>query len=215
MERTAKRRSMPLTALIVDDEELARHRVRDFLARDSEVTCIGECGTPIEAIETILRERPDVVFLDLQMPELDGFGVLDAVRDEYLPEVVFTTAHDQHAIRAFEIRALDYLLKPFSKRRFDEALVRLKEGGNPKLRETVRSLLQEVRAGSNYPQKMPFKTNGRIVILSTDKIEWIEAERDYIRVCLQKESHLVRGTMTNIQSRLPANKFVRIHRSTI
>lgn len=206
---------MSLRALIIDDEELARRRVLDFLSQNDHITCIGECESAASAIESILRERPDVVFLDIQMPELDGFAILDAVREEYLPAIVFTTAHDEHAIRAFEIRAVDYLLKPFSKLRFDDAVARLKKADSPSIHDDVRSLLQEVRKEKRYPEKMPFKTNGKIVILSTDKIEWIEAERDYIRLHVQKESYLIRGTMGNMEVKLPSEKFVRIHRSAI
>jgi two-component system, LytTR family, response regulator len=206
---------MALRALIVDDEELARARVRDFLKEDKDVVCVGEAECASQAIEMILETRPDVLFLDVQMPEMDGFGVLEAVRNEYLPFVIFTTAHDEHAIRAFEVRAVDYLLKPFSKARFEEAVSRLKGPNRRSLKDNLRSLLEEIRRQDKYPSKLPIKANGKVVILSTDQIEWIEAERDYIRFCGQKGSYLVRGTMANIQASLPEHKFVRIHRSTI
>ncbi len=206
---------MGLRALVVDDEELARRRVLDFLAHHHHISCIGECGTATGAIETILRECPDVVFLDIQMPELDGFAVLDAIRDEHLPAIIFTTAHDEHAIRAFDVRAVDYLLKPFSKARFDDAISRLKIANSVALKTEVRSLLKAVRTSQGYPEKMAFKVNGRIVIVSTDKIEWFQAERDYVRLHLQPGSLLIRETMTNIHSKLCDQKFIRIHRSAI
>ena len=206
---------MPLRALIIDDEALARQRVLDFISHDNKVTSVGEYEDPLLAIEAIIRERPDLIFLDVQLPELDGFAVLDAVRDEYLPAVIFTTAHDQHAVHAFEIRAVDYLLKPFSKRRFDQAVERVVDADSVAMRTAINAVVQHARRDKPYPEKLPVKTNGRIVILSTDKIEWIEAERDYIRLHVARESYLVRGSMGSIESKLCGEKFVRIHRSTI
>jgi two-component system LytT family response regulator len=204
---------MSLRALVVDDEALARQRVLDFLANENRIECIGECNSSTLAVETILRERPDLIFLDVQMPELDGFGILEAVRKEYAPSVVFTAAQHEHALRAFDYRAVDYLLKPFSKARFDEAIERLTSNGWPPSAGSSHAMKSRLDAAS--VKRLPFKTNGRIVIVSTDKIDWIEAERDYVRLHVQKSEYLIRETMTNIQAKLPQGKFVRIHRSTI
>ncbi len=206
---------MSLRALIIDDEALARQRILDFISQDSRIAVVGEFEDPAGAIEAIIRDRPDLIFLDIQMPELDGFAILDAVRDEYLPAVIFTTAHDQHAVHAFEIQAVDYLLKPFSKRRFDQAVARVLTTDNAVTRAAIHAMVAQARSDQPYPARIPVKTNGRIVILSTEKIEWIEAERDYIRLHVAKESYLVRGSMASIESKLCVEKFVRIHRSTI
>jgi two-component system LytT family response regulator len=205
---------MSIRALVVDDEALARQRVLDFLANEDRIECIGECNSSTLAVETILRERPDLIFLDVQMPELDGFGILEAVRKEYAPSVVFTAAQHEHALRAFDYRAVDYLLKPFSKARFDEAIERLTSNDwAPSHSGSSHAAKSLVDAASL--ERLPFKTNGKIVIVSTEKIDWIEAERDYVRLHVQKSAYLIRETMTNIQAKLPRGKFVRIHRSTI
>ena len=206
---------MPLRALVIDDEALARQRVLDFISQDNKVTSVGEFEDPLLAIEAIIRERPDLIFLDVQMPELDGFAVLDAVRHEYLPAVIFITAHDQHAVHAFEIQALDYLLKPFNKRRLHQAVARVLDRNNDAMRAAINAVIEQAGRDNPYPEKLPVKINGRIVIISTEKIEWIEAERDYIRLHVAKDSYLVRGSMASIESKLCGKKFVRIHRSTI
>lgn len=205
---------MSLRALVVDDEALARQRVLDFLADEDRIECIGECNSSTLAVETILRERPDLIFLDVQMPELDGFGILEAVRKEYAPSVVFTAAEHEHALRAFDYRAVDYLLKPFSKARFDEAIERL-TWSDSSLSHSGNSQGTKSSVNAASLQRLPFKTNGKIILISTDKIDWIEAERDYVRLHVQKNKYLIRETMSNIQTKLPQGKFVRIHRSTI
>jgi two-component system LytT family response regulator len=202
--------------LIVDDEPLARERLRFLLRTDPEVEVVGECGNGKSAIQDIRRLKPALVFLDVEMPELDGFGVLRALNE--LPTIVFVTAHQHYAIPAFEARALDYLLKPFSKTRFFDVLARAKahvernmEDGNRQLKEVLNQLLTE----RQQPELLIIKSEGRLIFLKTFEVRWIEAEKDYVKVHLAKTTHLVRETMSNIQRRLDPDTFMRIHRSAI
>jgi two-component system LytT family response regulator len=202
--------------LIVDDEPLARERLRFLLRTDPEIEIVGESGNGKSAIQDIRRLKPALVFLDVEMPELDGFGVLRALKE--LPTIVFVTAHQHYAIPAFEARALDYLLKPFPKARFFDVLARAKahiernrEDGNRQLKEVLSQLLTE----RQQPELLIIKSEGRLIFLKTFEVRWIEAERDYVKVHLAKTTHLVRETMSNIQRRLDPDTFMRIHRSAI
>jgi two-component system, LytTR family, response regulator len=205
---------MQITALVVDDEPPARDRLRSLLETDPEINIVGECGDGASAIAAIRELRPALIFLDVEMPEIDGFGVLRAL-DE-LPVIVFVTAHANYALTAFEACALDYLLKPFKRSRFFDVLGRAKIhiGRNAEHEiheEAIRRLIDD-RTPSDL---LIVKSGGRLVFLRMSEVRWIEAEKDYVRLHLVKGNHLVRETMQGMQSRLDATKFVRIHRSAI
>ncbi len=206
----------PLRILLVDDEALARQRLRDLLARHSCIQICGESSTATAAIEQIETRSPDVLFLDVQMPDGSGFDVLRAVGPDSVPVVVFTTAYDQYALQAFEAHALDYLLKPFSDQRFEEALSRacrmLTLSRERNLVERLEALLEDAPKSDH---RLVVRSSGRVNYLDPSEIEWVEAEGNYVLLHTARESHLHRETMTSIESRLPPGKFLRIHRSSI
>jgi two-component system LytT family response regulator len=208
-----------IRALVVDDEPLARRRIMKLLAHDAEVETIGECADGYEAIAAINSHAPDLVFLDVQMPELDGFDVLARLDDAHLPLVVFVTAYDSYALRAFEVSAVDYLLKPFDRRRFDTALARAKSrlstGRDTELTERTLALLEELRARTSHLERLMIKSGGRAFFLKTDEIDWIEAEGKYVRLHSGRESYLLREAIGSLEAQLDPKKFLRIHRSTI
>lgn len=208
-----------ISVLIVDDEPPARAKVRRFLADDPEVEIAGEAGSGAEAVEAVARLAPDVVFLDVQMPGLDGFGVVDALAGGQMPHVVFVTAYDAYAVRAFEVHAVDYLLKPFSPERFAKALARVKErlhgGRDDGLDRRLRELLAMARPGPAYLERLLVQDGPRAILLDVARIDWIEAERNYVRLHVGDASHLVRGTLTALEERLDPTRFIRIHRSRI
>ena len=210
---------MKIRVLIVDDEPLARQRIRDLLKKDSSFEIIGESGNGIDAISQIQERSPDLVFLDVQMPELNGFEVLETVGVENIPQVIFVTAYDQYALRAFEVHALDYLLKPFDRNRFEEALDRARDHlemrKNGEFSTRLREMLHEVKAETKYLDRLIVKTEGRIFFIKTDEITWIGAAGNYVSLHVSKDEHLVRDTMHGMESKLDPNKFIRIHRSTI
>ncbi|MFO0965190.1 MAG: LytTR family DNA-binding domain-containing protein [Gemmataceae bacterium] len=207
---------MKVRTLIVDDEPLARQRLRALLTTDADVALLGECGDGAEAVTELGRLRPDLVFLDVQMPVLDGFGVLQALGADWAPEVIFVTAHDHYALKAFEVHALDYLLKPFDKARFASALerakARIRQGAG--LDERVQALLQSVQPRSG-PERLIVKSAGRIYFIRIDDVDWIEAAANYVRLHVGKEDHLLRESLTALEKRLDPARFARIHRSTI
>jgi two-component system LytT family response regulator len=210
----------PVRVLIADDEPPARAKVRRFLAADPEVDMVGEAESGPEAVDAIQRLRPDLVFLDIQMPGADGFGVLGALDAGTLPHVVFVTAYDAYALRAFEVHAVDYLLKPWDADRFRTALARAKERVRARtpadeLEGRIRRALADVRAPAAYLDRVLVRTGDRAVFLRTDEIDWVEAEENYVRVHAGRESHLVRGTLAGLEERLDPAKFVRVHRSRI
>ena len=209
-----------IRTLIVDDEPLARDGVRLHLEDHEDIEIIGECGGGEEAVRFIEAERPDLVFLDIQMPGLDGFGVLEALGADQLPAVVFITAYDQFALRAFEAHALDYLLKPYEAERFDKALdrasVQLRGQSTDTMDDRLRSLVASLCGGKErYLERMVARTNGRILILRVDDVDWVEAAANYVRVHIGAKQYLVRETMTNLETRLDPDRFLRIHRSII
>ncbi|HEY6805397.1 MAG TPA: LytTR family DNA-binding domain-containing protein [Pyrinomonadaceae bacterium] len=208
-----------IRALVVDDEPLARRRIRKLLARDTEVEVIGDCANGYEAIDAISRESPNLVFLDVQMPEIDGFAVLEQIDQSAVPFVIFVTAYDQYALKAFEVSAVDYLLKPFDRKRFEQALQRAKtrlstEQGSEFNQQTL-ALLQELKARSQHHERLLIKSGGRAFFLKTDEIDWIAAEGKYVRLHVGNESHLLREGIAVIESQLDARKFLRVHRSHI
>lgn len=210
---------MNLRTLIVDDEALARERLRGFLTGESDIEIIGECGDGVEAIEVLEREQPDLLFLDVQMPELDGFGVLEAARPARPPVVIFTTAFSQHALKAFEVHALDYLLKPFDRDRLRLALDRARERHRQQqsgaLNEKLTALLAEMRPAPTVVDRLVVKTSGKVVLVKAADIDWIEAADNYVSLHVGNETHLLRETMNALESRLNPKLFLRISRSTI
>ena len=210
---------MKIKTLIVDDEALARERLRQLLEREPEIEIVGECADGRDAVSTIQRESPDLVFLDIQMPELDGFGVLAAMGAEPAPLVVFVTAHDQFALRAFEVHAVDYLLKPFDRERFQTALrralerVKHRESGAIERRQSA--LLAELKPAPKSAERLAVKSGGRVVFVKIHDIDWIEAAHNYVELHAGKESHLLRETLNAIEARLAPEIFVRISRSVI
>ena len=210
---------MKTRVIIVDDEPLARERIRDLLKKEPLFDVIGESRNGLEAISMIREKDPDLVFLDVQMPELDGFGVLETIGVKNMPQVIFVTAYDQYALRAFEFCALDYLLKPFDRKRFQKSLQRAREHlelkKNGDFTHRLQELLHEVRPEEKYLDRLIIKSEGRIYFLKTDEIHWIEAAGNYINLHVGKETHLMRETMNGIEKKLDPSQFFRIHRSKI
>lgn len=206
-------------ALIVDDMKLARKRVRRYLAEDAEIEIVGECGNGREAIKAIEATAPDLVFLDVQMPALDGFEVLQAVGIERMPAVVFVTAYEEHALRAFDVHAVDYLLKPFDPKRLQVAVARAKHqvatGERSELDRRLGALLRDVKPEPKYLTRMAIKSSGRTVFLSDDEIDWVETAGNYLRIHAGQETYLIRERMNQFEVKLDPDKLVRIHRSTI
>jgi two-component system LytT family response regulator len=214
--------SPSIRVLLVDDEPLARDMLREMLQGDSQVEIVGESCNGREALAAIRAEAPDLIFLDVQMPEVGGFEVLAALKEEKAPYVIFVTAYDQYAVRAFEVQALDYLLKPFDQERFDVSWQRAKvqiardrNGGGGGMDQRILALLEELKAGKSYLERLVIKAAGRIYFLETGEIDWIEAEGNYVSVHSGKKSHLLRETISSLEAQLDPKKFVRIHRSSI
>lgn len=214
---------IPIRALVVDDEPLGRERLRTLLADDPEIEIVGECADGRSAVEAVRDLGPDLVFLDVQMPLLDGFDVVEEVGAEAMPPVIFVTAYDEYAIKAFEVHALDYLLKPFDRERFERALERakqhlaLKEKGGA-LAGQLRALLAEVRSGretADDVDRLVIRSRGRITIVPTRELDWVEAAGNYARLHAGEETHLMRETMTGLADQLPATEFARVSRSAI
>ncbi|HEY6330506.1 MAG TPA: LytTR family DNA-binding domain-containing protein [Blastocatellia bacterium] len=206
------------TSIVVDDEPRARAVIRKMMcaARDFEI--VRECSNGYEAIDAVRTLGPDVMFLDVQMPEIDGLAVLNELRDEKLPAIVFVTAYDRYAIKAFEVRAIDYLLKPFDEERFLNTLDRVRErmGTGPgNGSEKILSLLQELKPAPEYRERFAVRTGGRIVLVTADEVEWIEAEDKYVRLHTGTGSYLVRETLTRLQDTLDPKRFIRVHRSAL
>ncbi len=209
---------MKIRALIVEDEPLARERLRTLLAEENDVQLLGELADGRTAVEAIRARRPDLVFLDVNIPELNGFGVIEEIGAEEMPAVIFVTAYDQFAVQAFDTHALDYILKPFDEERFQTALDRardvLRRRDAGVLDERLKDLLQEVRR-PHYVERLAVKAGGKILFLKTDDIDWIGAEGNYARLHMGNRSHLLRETMSSLEDKLDPEKFLRIHRSTI
>jgi two-component system LytT family response regulator len=205
-----------IKTMVVDDEPLARERVTTLLAGEADVELVGECRDGEEAANAIRQLNPDLVFLDVQMPRVNGFEVIDAVGPDRMPLVIFVTAYEQHALRAFEVRALDYLLKPFDRERFFEALGRarrsLEREETGDLGRRLLALVQDVRSPAQRADRIVVKSAGRLFFLRTDEIDWVEAAGNYVRLHVGSDAHLLRETMTSIEGRLDPQKFFRIHR---
>lgn len=210
-----------IRTLVVDDDPLSRTRIRAFLEREDDVEVIGECADGAEAIPLIRADPPDLVFLDVQMPGVDGFGVVEAIGAERMPVTVFASAYVEFALRAFEAYALDYLLKPFDDERFQRTLARAREATRvrrPTRDPRLDALVQFLQAPSRpeYPQLLAVKSGDQYRFVEVGDIDWIEADGNYIRLHTGKHDRLVHKTLTEMEEHLldPA-KFVRIHRSTI
>jgi two-component system LytT family response regulator len=208
-----------IRTLIVDDEELARERLRSFLAHEPDLELVGECPDGAEAVEVLDRDPVDLLFLDVQMPELDGFGVLEAARPAQMPVVVFTTAFSEHALRAFEVHALDYLLKPFDRERLHVTLERvrerLRESRSGALNEKLTALLADMRPQPPAVDRLVVKTGGKVVLVKMAEIDWIEAADNYVTLHVGPDTHMLRETMNALEARLNSKQFIRISRSTI
>ncbi len=210
---------MKLRVLIVDDEALARARIRKMLATEPDIEVIGEASNGPEAIAFIQQHRPNLAFLDVQMPEVSGFDVLRAIPSELWPAVIFVTAHDQHALEAFEVHALDYLLKPFKEIRFQEALQRarkyLADRTAAALNQNLQDLLTAGRPETGYPSRLSVKSGERTTFVKVDEVDYIEAAANYAILHAGAQNHILRETLTNLETRLSPKQFLRINRSAI
>jgi two-component system LytT family response regulator len=229
---------MKIRTLVVDDEPLARRRLARLLDAEPGVEVVGVCAGGREAVDAIRRDRPDLVFLDVQMPELDGFGVLAEVGAERLPAIVFVTAYDRYALQAFEVHALDYLLKPYTPARLSAAVQRASRQLQAPASETLRlaellehldrerrELAQKLNGASAPPPpaapppahtgRLLVKEGERMFFVPVERVDWLEAEGNYVRLHCGREAHLVRGTLGGMEEQLDARRFTRIHRSTI
>lgn len=208
-----------IRALIVDDEPIARRRVRDLLKLEPDIEVCGECDNGQEALESIRELAPDLVFLDIQMPGLDGISMSESFRSGLGPEIVFVTAYDNYAVKAFELRAVDYLLKPFDRGRFSQAVrVAREKIGSRRGAEVggrIIELLDDLRTRPKYMDRIVIRNNERIIVVRVDEIDWIESEGNYVRIHFGKSSSLVRETLTHLASQLDPDKFPRIHRSRL
>lgn len=209
---------MTIRTIVVDDEPLARQRLRQLLAEQMDIQVERECANGLEAVDAIEELNPDLVFLDVQMPELDGFGVIDAVGADRMPPVLFVTAFDQYALKAFEVHALDYLMKPFDRDRFKAALERARRWiGAPEgtARQELAPILEHVRQVKPPPDRILVKSGAHHIFLRLAAIQWVEAEDNYVRLHVEGTSHLVRQTLSGMLDKLDGRRFRRIHRSAI
>jgi two-component system LytT family response regulator len=211
--------STKIRALIADDEPLARKGVQAMLKGETDVAIIGESADGLQTVAAIQEKSPDLVFLDVQMPGLDGFGVIERVGVENMPVVIFVTAYDLHALRAFQVHAIDYLLKPLNVERFHIALDRaralLQRQQFAEVNEKLTSLLNTLRANRAYPERFIIKSLGSIEVVKVSDLDWIEAEGDYVRLHAQGKSHLLREKISALETQLDPAMFARIHRSII
>lgn len=202
-----------MRVLIVDDEPLACERIRTLLATEPDIEIVGEAHDGASAVSAIHNLSPGLVFLDVQMPEMDGFAVLDQLNPASMPAVIFVTAFDQYAIKAFEICALDYLLKPFDRERFSKALARARSAVDIGAR--VRAVLEKWNQRPKFTDRLVIRSGGRVFFLRVEEIDWIEAAGNYVRLHFGNEEHLYRETMSRMEADLDPAKFARIHRSAI
>jgi two-component system LytT family response regulator len=207
-----------IKTIIVDDEELARERIGRFLKENGDFRIAAECKDGMDAVNAISRHKPDLVFLDIQMPGLNGFEVLQQLKENF-PLIIFVTAYDEFAVKAFEVQALDYLLKPFDRKRFNLSLERaVKQINNSKeneLKKKFLSLLKYVNSETIYPERFIIKQSGKISFVPAEEINHIEATGNYLKLVTPNGSYLLRETMNNIEKKLKPEKFIRIHRSFI
>lgn len=207
--------------LIIDDELAAREVIRVLLAPSPELTVVDEAANGLEAVQKILLHRPDLIFLDIQMPRLDGFGVLRQIWPDHQPTIVFTTAYDQYALQAFEVNAIDYLLKPFDELRFGQALGRALDRLNNRRQPHIEELLTQLLAGRpsaqtpEYPTRLLVKEQGRMYFVDLSEVQHVEADGNYITLHTPTGKHIIYDSLTRLETRLDPAQFVRIHRSYI
>ena len=210
---------MPWTTLIVDDEPLAREGLRMLLSEDPDIAAVHEAKDGRDAVAALGRMRPDLVFLDVQMPEMDGFSVVQEVGAERMPAIVFVTAHDQYAIRAFEINAIDYLLKPVTRERFAQALgrakARLQAQPAGEASRQILSLLETIAAPQRSIKRLAVRSAGKTVFVEVGDVDWIEAAENYVKLHIGRAAHLVQVTMATLETSLDPGTFLRIHRSIL
>ncbi|HLV87786.1 MAG TPA: LytTR family DNA-binding domain-containing protein [Candidatus Sulfotelmatobacter sp.] len=208
-----------IRTIIADDESLARKKLRMLLGMESGIQIVAECSDGKQVVDAVLTEKPDLLLLDIQMPGSDGFQVLDTIPADLMPIVIFTTAYDQYAIRAFDAHALDYLLKPFNQERLHRSIQRVKtellKSHEQTVRERLLSLLSTTKAGSEPLRRLVIRTSGRVVFLDLNEIDWIEAAANYVKLHCGKDSYLLREGIGHLASKLDPERFVRIHRSSI
>jgi two-component system LytT family response regulator len=209
----------PVRVLIADDEPLARERLRTLLGGESWVQLVAECSDGLQAVDAIRRHHPDLAFLDVQMPGASGFDVIARIGHARMPLVVFVTAFDSYALRAFEVHALDYLLKPFDRDRFRQTLTRarqqLERRTNGEFERRLLALMQGLRPHANRLERFVIKSGGRVFFVRSDEIDWIEAAGNYVKLHVGGEAHLFRETMSALEAQLDPDRFYRIHRSHI
>lgn len=210
---------MKIRTLIVDDVDLARERIK-ILLDDAELEIVGEARNGREAIKAVRDLKPDLVFLDVQMPQIGGFDVIEAIGVEKMPAVIFVTAYDEFALRAFEINAVDYLLKPFDEERLKKAVQRAKREIRhtepaKEIEERLRRLLKEVKTEPKYLKRIPVKSSRGTTLLLTDEIDWINSAGHYLEIHAGRETHLIRERLSQIEQKLDPEIFIRIHRSII
>lgn len=214
-----RRGSKSIRVLIADDEVLARRRIRDMLRDQVDIEIVGESATGTETITAIDEFAPDLIFLDVQVPGINGIEVAKALQNPQSPLVIFVTAYDQYAVSAFEVRAVDYLLKPFDRDRFQRALEQakreLRNRRSSLINDEVVSLLTELRQRPQFLDRLLIRSNDRVSVIKTDEIDWIEAEGNYVRIHFGKQSSLLRQTLISLAMQLDPRKFSRIHRSQI
>jgi two-component system LytT family response regulator len=206
---------MAIKVILADDEVLARQKLRQFLQDEADIEIVGEGATALETIDLVQFTNPDLVLLDIQMPGMDGFDIISALCTTHgstPPRIIFTTAYDQYALRAFEINAIDYLLKPFTRERLKQAIQRARDHIH-----TAPPLVSNgtVRPATAYSTRIVFKSKGRILFLPVEEIRWVGAEENYVRICTERDTHLLRETMARFESKLDPKVFLRVHRSAI
>jgi two-component system LytT family response regulator len=210
---------MKIRTLVVDDEPLARLRLRRLLEAEGDIELICECADGQQAVTHLQQQKPDLVFLDVQMPLLDGFEVLKSLEPRLMPVVIFVTAYDRYALRAFEVHALDYLLKPFDRDRFGKALDRARaqvgREHNENASQRLLALLEDVKGARMPAKRLVVKSGSRVSFVRIEEIDWIEAAGNYVRLHVGNDIHLLRETMSRLEARLDARMFLRIHRSTM
>jgi two-component system, LytTR family, response regulator len=208
-----------IRTLVVDDEPMARERILGLLAQEQDVEVIGQCADGIQAVSAIQQLSPELVFLDVQMPAVDGFGVIKQIGADRMPMVVFVTAYDEYALQAFEVHALDYLLKPFGRDRLQQCLDHARHQRERhragELGKSLLALVQDFRPEQKKQDRLVVKSGGRVFFVRTEDIDWIEASGNYVRLHLKEQSYLFRETMNQMESRLDPQRFFRIHRSRI
>src|SRR5512135_1302250 len=209
----SKGAGVKVTAVIVDDEELARAILREYLAAHREIEVVAECSNGFEAVKAVSELAPDLMFLDIQMPKLNGFEVLELIGPG--PAVIFVTAYDQYALRAFEVHAVDYLLKPFTPERLSEALERARQRMERNEASPVPALVKQARASGKPVERVLVKDGSRVYVIPVEKVDYIEAQDDYVGIKAGGKEYLKQDTMAELESLLPPERFIRIHRSYI